>query len=1116
MNFLADIHLHSRWSRATSRDLTPENLHMWSMLKGISVVGTADFTHPEWLAELKEKLVPAEDGLYRLHADRLDPVEEEVPPACRREVRFLLSVEISSIYKKNGRTRKVHNVLCLPSFDAVDKLNRRLGAIGNLKSDGRPILGLDSRDLLEISLEVCPEVLFIPAHIWTPHFAVLGASSGFDSLEECFEDLLPHIFALETGLSSDPPMNSRLSALDRYAIVSNSDAHSAPKLGREATCFDTDLSFPAIRDALRSRDPARFTGTIEFYPEEGKYHLDGHRKCGVCWTPPQTLAADGLCPECGRKLTIGVLHRVELLADRAASEPPPVKRPFQYLIPLVEVIGSCVGVGPKSKRVQGIYHALLQRLGPELDILRHVEPERIAQCGQPLVAEGVRRMREGRVTIAPGYDGEYGVIQVFTDDERRQLEGQGRLFDLSAHTVKRTRLAPADVEAAAVVERLATGEGHEGRVDRLLETAPKATQPTAGLDAEQQRAVEADGGPVAVIAGPGAGKTRTLTHRIAWLIDERGVEAERIAAVTFTQRAARQMRKRLDDLMGTRAEAVVVGTFHRLALELMTALTGDPAPTVVDETEALGLLRDVLDVAPSKPLRARAAQRHISRWKADGLRPLQVAADPLALVYAGYEERLRVCGARDYDDLLLDLVERLRADAEMRQRAATRFAHLLVDEFQDVNAVQYELVRSLTETGRGLFVIGDPDQAIYGFRGADPGFFRRLGDDYAETTVHHLWRNYRSQPGIVEAASAVIGAGRGDAAGARTPTAARPGAAEPLQLLAADGETAEGIAVARAVASLVGGADMIGADAHSGDGDAWSFGDIAVLTRTARQADILEACFHKEGLPYRVVGQKGFLQERGARDAVAFFRYALDPSRPLRLIEALRNGPFHIGAQALAQLSAAAGSTTHLDEAIATLPTTAAAQVEGLRRAAAGYARRAERDPPAEVLRVWQKELDMEATPAFERLVGVAEGSDSLGDLLDLLLLGHEADVERRGTVQTPGRPAAEAVTLMTMHASKGLEFPVVFICGVEDGLLPLRRADGSQDREEERRLFYVALTRAQEHVVLTHARQRTIRGTRQAMTPSPFLADIPAHLLDERRVAPARRRGGQLSLFPS
>ena len=1115
MNYLADIHLHSRWSRATSRDLTPENLHRWSMLKGISVVGSADFTHPEWLTELKDKLVAAEDGLFQLNSELLDPIEESVPPACRREVRFLLSVEISSIYKKNGRTRKVHNVVCLPSFAAVDELNRRLGAIGNLKSDGRPILGLDSRDLLDICLEACPEVLFIPAHIWTPHFAVLGASSGFDSLEECFEDLLPHIFAVETGLSSDPPMNSRLSALDGYAVVSNSDAHSAPKLGREATCFDTELSYAAMVAALKTRDPARFTGTIEFYPEQGKYHLDGHRKCGVCTTPSQTMSADGLCPTCGKKLTVGVLHRVEALADRAEDEETPVTRPFEYLIPLDEVIGSCVGVGPKSKRVQGIYHDLLQQLGPELDILRHVTPERIAACGQPLVAEGVRRMRAGQVAIAAGYDGEYGVAQVFTDDECHQLEGQERLFDLGAHTV-----VPADVDAADVVERMATEDDAEGRVDRLLETAPETSRADGGLDAEQLQAVQAVGGPVAVIAGPGAGKTRTLTERIRWLVAEGDVEPAHIAAVTFTQRAARQLRQRLDDLLGGNAESIVVGTFHRLALDLMAELTGEPASTVLDEVEALGLLRDVLDVAPSKPLRPPAAQRRISRWKADGLRPFQVSEDPLAVVYAGYEERLRVCGARDYDDLLLDLVERLRADADLRHRAATRFSHLLVDEFQDVNAVQYELVQALSNGGEGLFVIGDPDQAIYGFRGADPGFFQRLRQDCRQTTVHYLARNYRSQAGIVDAAGAVIAAGARDPACADAPTAARDGVGQPLQLLATASETAEGIAVARTIADLVGGADMVGADATSGtERGGWSFGDMAVLTRTARQADTLEDCLHKEGLPYRVVGQKGFLAERGARDAVAFFRYALEPERPLRLIEALRTGPFDIGSAALVQLSAAAGSKAHLEEEIVALPTTAAAQVEGLRRAAEGYARRAERDVPAEVLRVWQADLDVEASPAFERLVGVAEGADSLGDLFDTLLLGHETDVERRGGTESPPTRVArtEAVTLMTMHASKGLEFPVVFVCGLEDGLLPLRRADGSeQDREEERRLLYVALTRGQEHVVVTTAGQRTIHGTKQSMSPSPFLADIPAHLMDERTVESGRRRGGQMSLFPT
>ena len=317
-----------------------------------------------------------------------------------------------------------------PGFAEVEALNRRLGAIGNLKSDGRPILGLDSRDLLEICLEVCPEVLFIPAHIWTPHFAALGSASGFDSVEECYEDLLPHIPAVETGLSSDPPMNSRIAELDRFALVSNSDAHSPQKLAREGTCFDTDISYPAMLAALRSRDPARFTGTLEFYPEEGKYHCDGHRNCQVRWKPSQTLAAGGHCPVCGQQVTVGVLHRVELLADRPEGEGP--NRPCEYLIPLTEVIGSALGVGPSSKKVQAVYQQLLASLGPELDLLRHVPPEQIAATGEELVAEGVRRMREGQVQIAAGYDGEYGVIQLFTDEERQRLKGQKLFFSLPA------------------------------------------------------------------------------------------------------------------------------------------------------------------------------------------------------------------------------------------------------------------------------------------------------------------------------------------------------------------------------------------------------------------------------------------------------------------------------------------------------------------------------------------------------------------------------------------------------------------------------------------------------------------------------------------------------------
>ena len=337
MKLVADLHIHSHFSRATSANLTFEHLTRWAQLKGIQVVGTGDIAHPGWLAEMREKLAPAEDGLYRLRADLAAAVERDVPPACHAPVRFILGGEISNIYKRGDRTRKVHNIVFAPFFDAVEQLQARLERIGNIRSDGRPILGLDSCDLLEIVLETDPRCHLIPAHIWTPWFSLLGSKSGFDSVEECFADLTPHIFALETGLSSDPPMNWRVSSLDRYTLVSNSDAHSPEKLGREANLFDCELAYGAMFDALHGRDEASsdkpgfskkpglseegarrnaspLRGTIEFFPEEGKYHFDGHRACNIVWDPSATRAHGGLCPLCGKPVTVGVMHRVEALA----------------------------------------------------------------------------------------------------------------------------------------------------------------------------------------------------------------------------------------------------------------------------------------------------------------------------------------------------------------------------------------------------------------------------------------------------------------------------------------------------------------------------------------------------------------------------------------------------------------------------------------------------------------------------------------------------------------------------------------------------------------------------------------------------------------------------------
>ncbi len=428
MPFFADLHIHSHYSRATARDLNLESLHYWAQLKGLEVVGTGDFTHPLWVEEMREKLIPAEEGLFQLKPELARTIDATVPESCRGPVRFILSCEISNIYKKGDKTRKNHNVILMPTLDGVEQFNRRLAAIGNVVSDGRPILGLDARNLLEIMLEIDPQGIFIPAHIWTPWFSLLGSKSGFDSIEECFEDLSHNIFALETGLSSDPPMNWRVSNLDGRTLVSNSDAHSPSKLAREANIFDTELSFSAMRHALQTGES--FIGTIEFFPEEGKYHLDGHRKCGIIFEPGQSLSHDCLCPECGKPLTLGVLHRVEALADRNEKDLPERTHQFFSLVPLTEILSNILSVGPTSKKVKTAYMETLTALGPELGILKELDESQLGEAPVPLLDEAVRRMRSGDIVLKGGYDGEFGTVAIFDPKEREKLLGQRTLFNI--------------------------------------------------------------------------------------------------------------------------------------------------------------------------------------------------------------------------------------------------------------------------------------------------------------------------------------------------------------------------------------------------------------------------------------------------------------------------------------------------------------------------------------------------------------------------------------------------------------------------------------------------------------------------------------------------------------
>lgn len=430
--YIADLHIHSRYSMATSKFLTPEYLDLWARKKGIHILGTGDFTHPLWREELKEKLEPTEPGLYKLKpAFQLPEI-----PSGSFDPRFMVSGEISTIYKKNGRTRKVHSLILLPGIEEADRRSKELEKIGNIHSDGRPILGLDCHDLLDMVLTLCPEAMYIPAHIWTPHFSVFGAFSGFNSMEECFEELTPHIHAVETGLSSDPPMNWSVPSLNRYQLISNSDAHSPSKLGREATLLATGLSYREIYDAIQTGKG--LAGTLEFFPQEGKYFMDGHRKCGVCLSPEEAIKLKGICPVCGKKLTTGVLHRVQDLAALSASkldfctqaasaklptdnafpdskEPDPIAAahaPFESISPLPELIAAAEGFSPSSVKVSRIYETLLNELGNEFFLLREAETSDIAAVSSEKIAKAVTCLRQGKVHWNPGFDGQFGSMEL--------------------------------------------------------------------------------------------------------------------------------------------------------------------------------------------------------------------------------------------------------------------------------------------------------------------------------------------------------------------------------------------------------------------------------------------------------------------------------------------------------------------------------------------------------------------------------------------------------------------------------------------------------------------------------------------------------------------------------
>jgi DNA helicase-2/ATP-dependent DNA helicase PcrA len=1136
MQFIADLHIHSYLSRATAKNLDLEHLNLWAQLKGITVVGTGDFTHPQWFSELSKKLEPAEDGLFRLKPAFAAATGHMVPPGCQGPVRFLLSVEISSIYKKDGKTRKVHNVVFVPDFELAERFNHRLGRIGNIRSDGRPILGLDSRSLLEIVLEISEDAFLIPAHIWTPWFSVLGSKSGFDSLEECFDDLTTHIFAVETGLSSDPAMNWRVSSLDGLTLVSNSDAHSPGNLGREANLFDTELSYFSIRDALKTGDPKRFLGTLEYFAEEGKYHYDGHRKCGVRLSPLETVQNKGLCPVCRKPVTIGVMYRVEELADRKTGARPKGTHPYTSLLPLTDILSEVLQVGPMSKKVAGTYRVLLERLGPEFEILRNTPVEALERHGPPLLAEAIKRMRNNQVNIAAGYDGEFGTISLFDDQERSQLLGQKSLFrTLPPHP----RPSPSTSHPRPWVRAT---HGLTSRVKGAFEQ----THLPDSLNAAQQEAVQHTGGSLLIVAGPGTGKTLTLAHRVAYLLQNRIARPEQILAVTFTNKAAREMADRLRKILEdwNAVNMMTIKTFHALCLDIISLEASAPemehAVSILNEQDRIQFVKAAIQMMCDDLLVSGLDPDGISNLISKVKQLLLLPEDDLAghvpeplldqfpSIYKTYQEILNENRILDFDDLILKTVRLFETDQAILRRYQERFCFISVDEYQDINYAQYRLIRLLAPEGHNICVIGDPDQAIYGFRGADVQYFLRFCEDYPATTRIMLKQNYRSTETILRASGQIIGVD--DTERAQKGIWSGIHGAKTLTVTELPTERAEAEYIVKTIDQEVGGISHFSMDSgridQLRDKKERSFSDFAVLFRIKEQAKALEEAFARSGIPFQMVGNEKLQNRRGIMELISYLKagwslaYDLDVERILNFPS---RGIGHATVHALKQWSKMRGDS--LMNALERSD-----EISGLKPG------------PRRKLRTFSKDLnqlketlkDMSVHEQIHHILNQFVIMDAMCDdkafkedltaFLDL-----SKSFEGRGVdflahlalekAQDRYDPAAEKVSLMTMHAAKGLEFPVVFIAGCEDGLIPYRRKQVEQgDFLEERRLFYVALTRAQEKIYLTRSKRRLWFGQRTLQHASPFLAAVEEDLKEHKKPFPARpvlkKEDTQLSLF--
>ena len=1110
MRYIADLHIHSPYSRATSKSSNLAGLAAWSAVKGIDVIGTGDFTHPGWFWQLRENLQPAEPGFFKLKDNNIEQIFETVGTDKAQSCRFILTAEISSIYKKHGSVRKIHNILFVPDFDSASRISARLASIGNIESDGRPILGLDAHDLLEIVLELAPDGFLVPAHIWTPWFSLFGSKSGFDSIDQCFGDLSKYIFALETGLSSDPEMNRLVSALDRFTLISNSDCHSPGKLGREANIFYCGFNFFSMRDALKNPAAGGFQGTIEFYPEEGKYHHDGHRKCGINLTPQETRKIGAICPVCAKPLTIGVLHRVMELADRETPYYPQNSPGYYSLIPLAEVLGEIFSRGPSTKTVMQEYGKLIRLFDSEFNLLLNVPVDEIGGRYSPVLGEAVNRIRNGKVIRRAGFDGEFGVIKVFDEGELKKLAGQHSLFKKRKPEKKTDSTPKPSLLEFSSSKKIKSAKPFE-----------------KSLNKEQLAAVTSSARHIAVSAGPGTGKTYTLVTRIERLLKETSVNPQEIIAITFTNRAAEEMRERVDSMPGVDSDKIFIGTFHAFCLQLLRGYDKDL--TVVAEDQRDKIIKRLFNDLSADELKEikqgiESHYLHIAIEDRNG-----VEKEVIPRIEAYFKELGKRHGI-DLSGVIPQAVSRLNTDRELFGKISAAIKYLLIDEFQDLNRIQYELVRILAQKS-SVFAIGDPDQAIYGFRGSSPEFFHHFINDFGAESIS-LVRNYRSATKILEAATAVIANNHNletKHSAKLIPEHSEPGG---IELYQAPSPQAEAEFIVQRIEELMGGISHFSIDSgrgsESSDAVQRSFKDFAILYRLSQQADYLREALERRGIPFQVVNVRPFFMHKDIRLLYYWTRAAAESeqggSETKVYLQLLRNFP-GVGESTLTILEniLPLGQCPEFFSQVAKtkLPNAVKVKIEDMQRNLLSFQTEVPDKGLAELTSTFMEYLRInEKTADAQRFLELA---GSFGN--DLLGFGAYLKKNETATVYDD---KAEAVALMTLHGAKGLEFPVVFITGMEQGVFPCELSGEGKNGDatifatptsihEERRLFYVGMTRARNSLILSSAATRPIYGIHKNRAASQFIAEIPTSLCKQiERKRPKKRKTAakQMKLF--